>query len=348
METTKPWAIPLLPLRSVNFVIASRVLQRFSAKTTFIRVSLYIRDDNGSLLQLAEVVAGPDLYEKEIEELVWNNLELFGQDTLFPLRRQVVLPSGGQPDILALDKQGKVVVIEVKRDIDRKQLAQALEYAGWARSNNLDELAKIYFQGEDAFFTDWQEFTESVTPVTINHSPRLVLIARLIHDRTNDALKFLRDNGLPVSVVPVSIYEDDQRRWLVEIEHDSSGVMGSITPSSDDASKVKGNGQKTYMVNGHMVQLHDLIVFGVLAPDTVIEFTRKGTTTKGTVTSEGNIAVGDQLFSTPSAAGVAAVGHAVDGWVKWRVPAQGGVTLADLRQLLLEKVAGASDHPGSE
>ena len=41
---------------------------------------------------------------------------------------------------MALDKTGRVVVFEVKRDVDRRQLAQCLEYAGWARTTNLDEL----------------------------------------------------------------------------------------------------------------------------------------------------------------------------------------------------------------
>ncbi len=86
---------------------------------------------DGLLVAVPEVPAGPDLYEKEIEDLVWGNLELFIGDPLFPLRRQAVLPGGGLPDILALDKAGRVVVVEVKRDVDRRQLSQALEYAGW-------------------------------------------------------------------------------------------------------------------------------------------------------------------------------------------------------------------------
>jgi hypothetical protein len=43
-----------------------------------------------------------------------------------------------------MDSSGRVVVIEVKRDIDRGQLAQCLEYAGWARSASLDELGSLY------------------------------------------------------------------------------------------------------------------------------------------------------------------------------------------------------------
>ena len=45
--------------------------------------------------------------------------------------------------------------------IERRQLAQCLEYAGWARGTNLDELAGLYHGGPEAFFADWQEFTDT-------------------------------------------------------------------------------------------------------------------------------------------------------------------------------------------
>jgi hypothetical protein len=47
-----------------------------------------------------------------------------------------------------LDPCGRVVVIEVKRDVDRNQLAQALEYAGWATAISLDEFARLFHGGE--------------------------------------------------------------------------------------------------------------------------------------------------------------------------------------------------------
>jgi hypothetical protein len=117
-------------------------------------MSLYVRATGVGLLPVRDVAPGPDLYGKEVEDLAWNNLELFAGEALFPLCRQAALPGGGKPDILALDSVGRVWVIEVKRDVDRHQLSQALEYAGWARSTNLDELAALYPSGVAAFFRE--------------------------------------------------------------------------------------------------------------------------------------------------------------------------------------------------
>ena len=56
---------------------------------------------------------GSDLYEEEVERLLWDNLDLFTGEGWFPVRRQAPISAGGKPDIIALDKSGRVVVIEV-------------------------------------------------------------------------------------------------------------------------------------------------------------------------------------------------------------------------------------------
>ena len=79
--------------------------------------------ESGELKPFARLRPGPDLYEQEIEDLLWSDLEAFTGESLFPVARQPRIPGGGVPDIVALDESGRVVVIEVKRDIDRAQLA---------------------------------------------------------------------------------------------------------------------------------------------------------------------------------------------------------------------------------
>src|SRR5688500_1611481 len=147
--------------------------------------------DGSPLVAFRTLRGGAELYESEIEDLVWASPEELVGESLFPVARQPVLPGGGRPDVVALDGEARVVVIEIKRDIDRSQLAQCLEYAGWARTTNLDELARMYHEGPDAFFAGWQQFTDAIAPTPIRRSPRLVLIARDFHGRTGSALEFL-------------------------------------------------------------------------------------------------------------------------------------------------------------
>ena len=74
---------------------------------------------NDELIPVRRVQAGPELYEQEIEDLLWSNLDAFVGVQLFPVARQPALGDGLRPDIVALDSDGSVHVIEVKRDVDR-------------------------------------------------------------------------------------------------------------------------------------------------------------------------------------------------------------------------------------
>jgi len=48
---------------------------------------------DGHLRALRRLHPGPDLYEAEIEQLVWDDLEAFLGEPLFPVARQARLPS---------------------------------------------------------------------------------------------------------------------------------------------------------------------------------------------------------------------------------------------------------------
>lgn len=185
-------------------------------------------DDDGNLVPLDRLRPGPDLYERQIEDLLWADPEAFVGEALFVIARQPHLSGGGIPDVLALDEEGRVVILEVKRDIAREQLVQALEYAGWARLTNLDEIAGLYnrgngrYQGVEAFFRDWQNFTETSTPITIEPQPRLYLVAGGFESRTRSALELLPERRSPRS---------DQRAWYRPLGR------GSVSRRSTSSSR---------------------------------------------------------------------------------------------------------------
>lgn len=164
--------------------------------------------DATSVLPFRQQAIAAGVYEAEIEDLLWDNLEELTGDNLFRVARQPVLPLG-RPDVIALDPDGRVVIIEVKRDVDRHQLAQALEYAGWARNVGLDELAGRYHGGAQGFWDDWMEFTDTDVPRLVNRTPRLMLVARNFEPRTYQALEFLLQHNLPIKLLRLAFYVDE-------------------------------------------------------------------------------------------------------------------------------------------
>ena len=288
------------------------------------------------LIPFRRLAGGAEIYESEIEELLWGNIEDFTGEPLLPIARQPTIGTGGRPDAIALDKNARVVVIEVKRDVDRGQLAQCLEYAGWARTTNPDELAGLYYRGPSAFFEDWQTFTDSSTPVVINRSPRLVLVARDFHGRTQSAVEFLIENHLPVKVIPVTVYEDQHhQRRLVDIEGereaDAQVETGTTTEPAADHT----------MIEGRRVRTADLLENGLIQPDEQLVWVRprRGEEFHAKVLENGSIELPDgRVFSSPSLAAIKAADiPAYDGWCVPRLPED--PTLHDLRLELAHRRA---------
>ena len=127
--------------------------------------------------------------------------------------------------------------------MDRHQLAQALEYAGWARNTNLDALAGMYHGGPKAFWDDWTEFTGTQHPVLVNQDPQLFLVARSFDFRTSEALDFLVRNKLPVKVLRVAFYVDATGRRVLDVEWEKEpSAVPSVEDGGSSASGYAGAG----------------------------------------------------------------------------------------------------------
>jgi hypothetical protein len=291
------------------------------------------------LVPFRRLHGGPELYEREIEELFWDNADEFLGESLFLIKRQATLPGGGRPDILGLDSDARVVIVEVKRDVERHQLSQILEYAGWARSASLDELSGLYPGGREAFFADWQQFTESIAPVVINPKPRLVLVARDFHGRSRSAFDFLVENGLPIRLIPVAVYEDEQKRRFLDIEadHEPEPSVGPGKATRVDHTKL----------DGRRVRISDLLDAGLLSggEEIVWDRPRLGQRFYAKVLVNGGIELADgRRYASPSlAAKNAADVPSVDGWYVWKVGGPDGSLLNDLR---LKLAAGDRNRGG--
>ena len=269
---------------------------------------------DAELIPFRQLRGGGDLYEQEIESLLWANLEEFIGESLFPVARQPTIPTGGRPDIVALNASGDIVIVEVKRDVDRSQLAQCLEYAGWGRTTSLDELAGAYHRGQDAFFADWQAFTDTSSLKLLSRKPRLVLVARDFQGRTESAFEFLIENGLPVKLIRVSIYEDLQDRRFVDVEGEHEP---ELTPHEEEGPHVDHT-----MKSGRRVRMTDLLDAGILQPGEELMWRRPrlNETYTAIVRPNGSIELPDgRTFSSPSRAATEAANvPACDGW--WHYP----------------------------
>jgi hypothetical protein len=142
------------------------------------------------------------------------------------------------PDLLGIDKDGNIVIVELKKGkTPREVLAQLLEYAAWASElsdESIKELASDYFsthtdlkdkQFTEAFFETFE--AEEVPP--LNQRIRLFIAAEEISPAISRVCRFLRmSHGVDVNCIEFSIYQTESGEILVS----SQAIVGreEVTP----------------------------------------------------------------------------------------------------------------------
>ena len=136
------------------------------------------------------------------------------------LRRQVVTDFGARIDLLAIDEEGTLYVIELKRGrTPREVVAQVLDYGSWARGVSAERLARIFEAGPLAhgrtFHAAFADRFDGPPPATINENHRLVIVASQLDSSTERIVDYLlEDYGVPVNVVFFRYFRDGGSEYL--------------------------------------------------------------------------------------------------------------------------------------
>jgi hypothetical protein len=86
--------------------------------------------------------AMPD--EKRLEDLLVDDIDILGLGVMV-VDRQIPTAAGGYIDVLAIDSDGDLYVIELKRDrTPRDVVAQILDYASWVKDLNYEDIRDIW------------------------------------------------------------------------------------------------------------------------------------------------------------------------------------------------------------
>lgn len=188
-------------------------------------------------------LAGFD-YERDLQEVIADDVSIVGP-RLMVIGTEVETDIGGRIDVLAIDADGNLVVIELKRDrMPREVVAQVLEYGEWVRRMNSEMIASTFdkYQSPE---------TESETPLGIddamreafgavpdelNISHQLVVVAAEMDPATERIVTYLQEEyGVSISVALFRAFQDEDRRYLTRAwmnENDPSTGTATQSPST--------------------------------------------------------------------------------------------------------------------
>jgi hypothetical protein len=157
--------------------------------------------------------------EGRLEKLLEGDISTI-RDDLLVIGRQVGTDYGGWIDLLSLNREGDLVIVELKRDkTPREVTAQTLDYASWINdlsNDRITEIANKYLGDkgplEEAFK---RKFGEDL-PEILNESHEMLIVASEIDSNSERIIKYLSDSyGVRINAATFQYFRDSDGKELL-------------------------------------------------------------------------------------------------------------------------------------
>lgn len=191
--------------------------------------------------------------EAKLEEVLNKDISVLSSDLML-IGRQVATAHGKFIDLLAMDAEGNLNVIELKRHrTPREVVAQLLDYGSWVQTLSYDGIVEIYSDNNDTQFE--QGFAEAFDcnpPDKLNEQLKLIVVAAELDTASERIINFLSDNyGVPINAMFFRYFQDGDheyltRSWLI----DPQEAEAKTSKTTTQKGKETWNGQDFYVSFG--------------------------------------------------------------------------------------------------
>lgn len=191
--------------------------------------------------------------ETKLEDALTERLDILDPGLML-LDSQVATDYGKYADLLAIDADGDLQVIELKRDrTPREVVAQVLDYASWVQDLTYEDVKMLYEDGHDeAFEAAFDEAFGTGPPDEVNEQHRLTVVAAELDDSTERIIGYLSENyGVPVNAVFFRYFRHGDEEFLVRSWLIDPHRAEERTQKSSRNKKESWNGRDYYVSFGH-------------------------------------------------------------------------------------------------
>ena len=160
----------------------------------------------------------------DLQEWIADNPHILGENLLIIQKEFAGFDDTSERlDLLALDENGKLVVIENKLDDSGKDVVwQALKYVSYCATLTKSEICEIYQRylgAEDAASEKIAEFYDEQDYESIKLNPaggdqRIILVAANFRKEVTSTVLWLCDHGIDITCVKVTPYQDGDKLYL--------------------------------------------------------------------------------------------------------------------------------------
>ncbi len=193
--------------------------------------------------------------EARLEAVLQRDITFLGLDVMV-IGRQVITAYSKRIDLLAINAQGDLVIIELKRErTPREVVAQLLDYGSWVQGLTYEQIVAYHASNtpEVPFERAFAEHFGGDPPETLNGRHQLVIVASELDPSTERIVTYLSQQfGVPINALFFRYFRDGEREylartWLMDPEVTEADTI-KATPAKP--GREAWNGQDYYVSLG--------------------------------------------------------------------------------------------------
>ncbi len=164
--------------------------------------------------------------EKLLEDQIRKDISILNENWML-IGQQVYTDFNKYIDLLAVDAEGKVIIIELKKDkTSREVVAQILDYASWVMDLDATRLSKIYLKyiNQNVSLSNAFEakFGNELSEESLNQNHSMVIVSSELDASSERIINYLNKySTLNINVMFFKVFEDNNskyisRSWLID------------------------------------------------------------------------------------------------------------------------------------
>ena len=154
--------------------------------------------------------------EEVLESWIAKDPSIIGLDVLV-IGRQIITDFNGRIDILAMDREGALIILELKRDkTPRDIVAQTLDYASWVSSLTTKRVHEIAMAKlEQRLEVAFRERFDAPLPEILNGTHSMVIVASEFDASSKRIVEYLaEEHGLSINTAFFNVFEEGGQQLL--------------------------------------------------------------------------------------------------------------------------------------
>lgn len=194
------------------------------------------RIDNG----VQPVSFGQMGHETQLQQIISDDISII-DPRLMVIGREVETAYGGRIDVLAIDADGNLSVVELKREkTPREIVSQVLDYGSWVCSLTSEEIAETFLDYQRRFqnSSSPKDINEALNerfgniPDDLNSSHRLIIVSGGLDPATERIVNYLWEQyEVDINAVFFRVFEDQERHYLTRAWLKEPSLVSADTPA---------------------------------------------------------------------------------------------------------------------